>query len=319
MNFLYEDFKALGLSAYKHNGLLEITANKPNTQIISAHIDRHGLISLGDDEYVYAAQYIKEIKYGENNKSSRKLLEAISKRFEGESVYAYHPQTGEKLAEGFIQACYPDIRNNDAQFFLEGIPQLEQNVPLAYSRQARFEDEQFKGQIDNAISIAVIYALYEAGYDGIALLTREEEIGKSWLHMAEYLEGMQIETKRLMVLDTSPFNNEDVINDGQVIFRTRDKSECFNDGFVKELSMRCEKMELPYQIKDQEMLKAGKDIDDLGSTELGRLVEGSQGHWNGATIQIPTLMYHTSNETTTAKAIENYYAFLRNILIEDRV
>ena len=319
MDFLYEDFKALGLSAYKHNGLLEITKDKPDCAIIAAHIDRHGLISLGDDEYVYAAQYIKEIKYGENNKSSRKLLEAISARFEGESVYAYHPYTGEKLAEGYIQACYPDIRNNDAQFFLEGIPQLEQNVPLAYSRQARFENERLKGQIDNAISIAVVYALYEAGYDGIALLTREEEIGKSWIHIAEYLEGMRIETDRLMVLDTSPFSDENVIDDGQVIFRTRDKSECFNEKFVAELTKRCVSVDIPYQIKDREMIAAGKEIDDLGSTELGRLVEGTNGQWNGATIQIPTLMYHTSNETTTAKAIENYYAFLRNILIEDAV
>ena len=67
------------------------------------------------------------------------------------------------------------------------------------------------------------------------------------------------------------------------------------------------------------MLGSGKTVAQLGSTELGRLVEGTEGKWNGATVQIPTLMYHTSNETTTSQAIENYFLFLRSILVEDKI
>ena len=47
----------------------------------------HGLISIGDDEYVYAAQYMKEIKYGQNNRLARQQLEGIAKRFEGEKDF----------------------------------------------------------------------------------------------------------------------------------------------------------------------------------------------------------------------------------------
>lgn len=319
MDYLYQDFKKLGLSVYKYDGLLLVHGVSHMENIICAHIDRHGLISLGDHEYVYAAQYIKEIKYGENNKSSRVLVQSIAKRFEGEEVYAYHPDTGEHIAEGVIELCYPDQRNEDALFIVDGILQLDHNMPLAYARQATFEDGILKGQIDNVISVAVAYALYAAGYQGTALLTCEEEIGKSWIHIAEYLEKSQIDSKRLIVLDTSPYSDMEFIETGPIVFRYRDKSEKFNAELVKELKARAIALGLPYEVKDEALLAKGKLIEDLGSTELGRLVQGSLGYWNGATVQIPTLMYHTSNETTTAKAIRDYYDFLYNILIEDRI
>ncbi len=319
MNFLYNDFKKIGLSVFKSDGVLEIHGDAPKEAIICAHIDRHGLISLGGDEYVYAAQYIKEIKYGENNRSSQKQVESIAKRFEGEGVYAYHPDTGEVLAEGVIEACYPHMKDNDALFDVEGIAQLEQNIPLAYSRQSSFENGLFKGQIDNVISIAVVYALFKAGYQGMALLACEEEIGKSWIHIAEYLDGMHIETDRLIVLDTSPYDDQAFIEEGPVIFRNRDKSAVFNKDIVDQLKARCEALGSAFQVKDEVLLASGKEIEDLGSTELGRMVQGTEGKWSGATVQIPTLMYHTSNETTSVRAVENYYGFLRNILIEDRI
>ncbi len=319
IQYLYDQFSQLGLEVTRHHSLLEISGKNPAENIVCAHIDRHGLISLGDDEYVYAAQYMKEVKYGENNLSSRKQVEAIAKRFEGEKVYAYHPDSGEILAEGTIEACYPSMLNHDALFYVQDIPQLEQNIPLAYSRQASFDGRYLRGQIDNTISVAVVYALYEAGYQGTAYLTCEEEIGKSWLHIAHNLEGMRIDTQKLIIIDTSPYTSQSVIDNGQVIFRNRDKSAVFNPEFVDKLKSRCKSLDLPYQTKDEILLAEGLSVDDLGSTELGRLVQGSNGKWNGATVQIPTMMYHTSNETTTAKAIENYYAFLQNILIEDQV
>ena len=314
---LKEDFKQLGLSVYESDGILEVNGKAPTNAIICAHIDRHGLISLGDDEYVYAAQYMREIKYGENNKSSRIQVEAIAKRFEGEKVYAYHPNSGAVLSQGIIEACYPHMMNNDALFYLEGIGRLEQNIPLAYSRQATYEGGVLKGQIDNVISIAAIYALFAAGYQGTALLTCEEEIGKSWVHIAKYLDRSRRETQSLLVLDTSPYADESILKQGPIILRNRDKSEIFNAALVQILKDRCDALDIPYQVKDEYLLAQGKDIDALGSTELGRLIEGTDGTWSGATIQIPTLMYHTSNETTSTRAIENYFSLLKNILIEE--
>jgi len=317
MDYLEQDFKALGLNAYQYQGLLQIEGTTPNNAILCAHLDRHGLISLGDNEYVYAAQYIREIKYGENNQSSRAQVEGIADRFEGEKIYAYHPEYGEHIAEGSIVACYPNRRNDDALFMIDGIAQLEPNIPLAYARQARYEDGKLKGQIDNVLSIATVYALYKAGYQGSALLTCEEEIGKSWIHIGQYLEGSQIETQNLLVIDTSPYKTDALITEGPVVLRNRDKSETFNPTLVNALKQRCESLNLPYRIKDERMLAEGKTIDQLGSTELGRIIQGTEGRWSGATVQIPTLSYHTSNETTTENAIENYFKFLEDILIKN--
>jgi putative aminopeptidase FrvX len=319
MEHLYADFKALGCEVYKYEGLLLVQGAQPFSNIVCAHIDRHGLISLGDNEYVYAAQYIREIKYGENNKSSRALVQSIAQRFEGEAVYAYHPDTGVHIAEGVIEACYPDMRNDDALFEVEGILSLEHNIPLAYARQATFEDGLLKGQIDNVISVAVCYALCQAGYQGTMLLTCEEEIGKSWIHIAEYLKNSYIDTKRLIVIDTSPYSDLEFIETGPIVFRKRDKNAVFNTEFSELLRQRAELLDLPYEFKDEMLLARGKEVSDLGCTELGRLVENTEGHWNGATVQIPTLMYHTSNETTTEKAIRDYYIFLHNILIQNPV
>ncbi len=320
LNHLREDFTKLGLSAFLLDGLLVVSGKNPGSSIICAHVDRHGLISLGNGEYAYAAQYIKEIKYGENNRSSYAALESISERFADEIVFAYHPETGQKLGEGRIETCPSCMENGDSIFYVHDMPHIASNTPLAYGRTAREEDGHIKGQIDNAMSLGVVYELFANGFDGTALLTTEEEIGKSWLHIVSYLEEHNIESDKLLVLDTSPYNNNpEPIEEGMVIFRNRDKSEHFNPELVSKLIDRCKKIKLPFQVKDEYILGLGRTPDELGSTELGRLIQGAEGRWSGATIQIPTRAYHTSNEMTTRKSIENYYAFLHNILIEDKL
>lgn len=104
-----------------------------------------------------------------------------------------------------------------------------------------------------------------------------------------------------------------------VILRNRDKSAAFNPTLVKKIKQRCETLGLAYQVKDEYFLAQGLEIKDLGSTELGRLVQNSDGTFSGATVQIPTLEYHTSYETTTKGCIESYYSLLQNILITDPI
>lgn len=317
LNFLHEDFQKLGLTAIKYDGLLEVSGSDPNSAIICAHIDRHGLVSLGNGEYAYAAEYVREIKYGEEHKSSRKELKNIADRFEGERIFAYHPNTNARLGEGVITASQKGMKNGDSIFFVDGIEELEQAIPLAYARTARAERNQLKGQIDNTISIGVVYALFRAGFQGTAYLTTEEEIGKSWIHISNHLENEGIETKDLLVIDTSPYLDHSPMREGTVIFRNRDRFSEFNKSLTEKLIARCEKLERPYQVKDQDLLAAGKTVEELGSTELGRLIQEKKGRWAGATIQIPTTMYHTSNETTTRRAIRNYYRFMKSILIDE--
>lgn len=317
VNYLKKDFEAISLTASKHDGILEVHGSKPHSAVLCAHIDRHGLISLGKGEYAYAAQYIKEIKYGEPNRSSRKELENLGKRFAGESVYAYDPRTGERLGEGIIEVCHPLMLMGEALFFIQGMKAMKHDIPVAYARTAREQDGYLKGQIDNALSIGVIYALYKNGYQGTTLLSCEEEIGKSWVHLAAHLKAARMENKTLLVIDTSPFVDAAPIDQGMIVLRNRDMSAKFNPALVGALKTRCSVLEIPYQVKDEVLLAKGKSVSQLGSTELGRLIQNTKKKWSGATVQVPTMMYHTSNETTSRLAIRNYYRFLKNILIDD--
>jgi hypothetical protein len=100
VNYLKKDFEAIGLTASKHEGILEIHGAKPHSAVLCAHIDRHGLISLGKGEYAYAAQYIREIKYGEPNRASRRELENLGKR-SPENPFTHMTRT---LASGLARA-----------------------------------------------------------------------------------------------------------------------------------------------------------------------------------------------------------------------
>ncbi|MCB1533017.1 MAG: hypothetical protein KDJ35_09140 [Alphaproteobacteria bacterium] len=319
MHFLQNDFEKLGLQAVEYPGLLEVRGSDPNAAIICAHIDRHGLVSLGDGEYAYAAQYIREIKYGEPHKSSQKELKAIAKRFKDERVFAYHPETNARLGEGTISVCETCIDEGDSIFYVNNIEKLDADIPVAYARTARAENNQIRGQIDNTLSIGVVYALFKAGFQGTAYLTTEEEIGKSWVHISNHLESENIETKDLIVIDTSPYLDHSPLREGTVIFRNRDRFSIFNSNLTERFVNRCEKLGIPYQIKDIDLMAAGKEIEELGSTELGRLISERDARWSGTTVQVPTTMYHTSNETTTRRAIRNYFRFLKNILIDDPI
>lgn len=319
MQFLHQDFEKLGCSVVEYPGLLEVRGNNPGSAIICAHIDRHGLVSLGNGEYAYAAEYVREIKYGEEHKSSRKQLEQIADRFQDEQVFAYHPQSNARLGEGKISASRKSMEKGDSIFFIDGIEELETEIPVAYARTARAEKNQLSGQIDNTISIGVVYALFRAGFQGTAYLTTEEEVGKSWIHISNHLEKEGIETQDLLVIDTSPYLDRSPLREGTVIFRNRDRFSIFNSNLTERFVNRCEELEMPYQIKDIDLMEEGKTIEDLGSTELGRLIKEKENRWSGATVQIPTTMYHTSNETTTRRAIRNYFRFLKNILIDDPI
>jgi putative aminopeptidase FrvX len=317
IDYLKKDFEAIGMQGVKHHGLLEIHGDKPHSAIVCAHIDRHGLISLGKGEYAYAAQFIREIKYGEANRASRRELEGLGKRFAGETVFAYDPKTNDHLGEGVIEVCHPLMMMGEALFFIQGMKAQRQGIPVAYARTAREQDGYIKGQIDNALSLGILYALYKNGFQGTTLFSCEEEIGKSWIHIAAWLKKTRIENKTLLVIDTSPFVDAAPIDQGMIILRNRDMSAKFNPALVGALKTRCGVMEIPFQVKDEVLLSKGKSVSQLGSTELGRLVQHTKKKWSGATVQIPTMMYHTSNETTSRLAIRNYFRFLKNILIDD--
>lgn len=315
LNYLKNDFEQLGLTTTMHKGLLEVSGQAPFSNIITAHTDRHGLLSLPNNEYAYAAEIIKQRKYDEDSKATRQTLDAIRQRFVGEDVIAYNPETGETIAEGTIQKVRID--QDDHIFSIFGLSDLDQNTPVAYARSTEVLDDYLKGQIDNVVSLGLIYVLYQNGYQGTALLTTEEEIGKSWRYLNKWLDANAPNNQNLFVLDTSPYRENKPIKEHLITLRYRDKSGVFNKDLTDKIMERCDNLSLPYQVKDQYFLDQGLEIKDLGSTELGRLVMETQGNQNGCTIQVPTTEYHTSYETTSKGCIENVYRLLSDILLRN--
>lgn len=314
---LEHDFKSLGLTVNRHLGLLEVSGKTPHAAIVCAHIDRHGLIGIGNGDFAYAAQYVRRNKYDEPNVHSKVEMERIIDRFENEDVYAYDSD-GARVGHGKITQCRKCDDTGSAIFHVAGMEDVDVETPLAYARTARITGHYLKGQIDNAISIGALYALFQNGFQGTALLTTEEEIGKSWLHIANYLNVKDLATQDLLVIDTSPFSGDiDPIKEGYVVLRTRDFRSEFNAELLKKFKERCRALEIPFIIKDAYLQSLGRTTDQLGATELGRLIEHAKGRWSGSTIQIPTFAYHTSKETTSKIAMQNYYALLHSILIDD--
>ncbi len=319
IKFLKNDFENLGLTVVEHNGVLEVTGRDPKAAIISAHIDRHGIISRGNHQFGYAAEYMKETKYDQDKTPTERMIDAIGDRFNGEKVYAYDPQTGDKLGEGVISDSGPRVIDKDCIFTLYGMPDLPEGIPVAYARTAVSDGDVFKGQIDNVVSLGVIYCLFQNGFQGTALLTCEEEIGKSWVHITNWLEAKKIETKELVIIDTSPYREVAPIEMGAVVLRNRDKNAVFDETFTAKIKQRCIDKLIPFQFKDEYLTQLGVETKGLGSTELGRIVEKSNGRWSGTSIQIPTTEYHTSYETTNRDSIENFYFILQNILVNEPI
>ena len=54
----------------------------------------------------------------------------------------------------------------------------------------------------------------------------------------------------------------------------------------------------------------------LGVKELGRIIDAIKGEIQGTTLQIPTIGYHTVEETTTKKSILTMIDVLRKLYLE---
>ena len=156
LSYLAEDFQKLGLETVQAPRLLAVRGGDPLSAILCAHVDRHGLISLGEGQYAYAAQRIREQRYGDVNKASQKELRNIADRFQGEHVYAYDPVTGARLGEGTIETCTPCEIAGDAQFSIQGLYDMPPQTPMAYGRTARVENNYLKGLFFNDLAAAVI-------------------------------------------------------------------------------------------------------------------------------------------------------------------
>ncbi|MFD2917221.1 hypothetical protein [Psychroserpens luteus] len=314
INKLEKDFKSLQLSTQRHSGLLSVKGNLPNSNIVSVHIDRHGLISNGKGELEYAAYRVKSQNTNSEIEPNKKMWEKIASRFENEKVYAYEPTTGKNIGSGRVEKCYICPVRNNFVFQVEELVHLKSGIPVSFSSHCGNSKKSIEGQLDNVINAALGFALFKFGFQGTLLLTEGEEIGESWSHIYNYFLDQKIETSRLIVLDTSPFEDDKSINMNSVILRSRDNNSEFEPVLTQTIREKCASLNIPFLVKD-EYLTNSKKTTNIGNTELGHLISNSKNKISGTTVQIATMGYHSNKERANYEAIHNVFRILSETLI----
>lgn len=317
--FVKRELEELGVTVEYYDGVLVAKGDKPESGYLSAHSDRNGLICTGHNEFQYAAFIAKNRADLTGNSNSEQMLNNFTSRFVDEKVQAYQPWSGSYLGLGVIKEAYLCTRRNNIIFKVEGFDHLFPGTPIAFMDRLDIKDDLISAQLDNVLSVAIIIYMYQIGYQGTAFFTSSEEAGKSWRFLLEWFRRFDISTDELLVLDTSPYKTLEDIKNIDIVLRHRDANAVFRSPLKNRIKKIAIKEKIRYQFKDtylkNKMAQNGTK-GSVGVTELGRLIHATKGGIQGTTLQIPTIGYHTVNETTTIKAVESIITVLKKLYIE---
>ena len=314
---LRRELEEVGVGVEHYHGVLVAQGNKPHDLFLSAHIDRHGLLCTGPNEFQYAA-FIAANKGEEMGDSvSEYMINKIEDRFAGQRVQAHIPFVGTYIGQGEITHSYVCPERGNLIFEVDGLEYLQPGTPVSFVDRLQIEDGLISAQLDNVVSAAMIIYLFQRGFQGTGLFTAQEESGRSWRYSLAWFQQQRLTTQRLLVLDTSPYATREEADAQQITLRHRDANGPFSEAMTQELADRCASLGISYGFKDEYIteknLTRSKPFP-LGRTELGRLVNASEGAINGTTLQIPTTDYHTATETASLNAIAGLMQLLMTYL-----
>lgn len=321
--YLKRELDEIGIKTEHYDGLLVASGDEPTNGILSAHIDRHGVICTGPNEFQFAAFLAKNRSDLRGDSLSEQTFQLISKRYINQNVHAYDPFNGGYLGMGKITDAFLKEEINNLIFEIEGLNHLLPSTPIAFVDKLKQNENLISAQLDNVISAAIILYLYQHGFKGTAFFTAQEEAGKSWRFINEWFKKNKISTNRLIVLDTSPYETREEADKQMVVLRNKDVNAKFKSPLLKELKSFCKKYKISYSCKDEFILEKNKKREEeglkplsIGSTELGRIIMESQGQIQGTTLQIPTTGYHTVDETANIRAVETIIFILSKFYIK---
>ena len=317
--FVKRELEELGLCVEYYDGVLVAKGEEPQSGYLSAHVDRHGLVCTGHNEFQYAAFITKNRADLTGTSNSEQLLRNFTSRFVDEKVQAYEPWSGTYLGIGTIGEAFLCHRRNNIIFKVQGFDHLFPSTPIAFMDKLVLGEDTIAAQLDNVISVALMIYMYQIGYKGTAFFTASEEAGKSWRFLLEYFKRFAITTNELLVLDTSPYERLEDIKMIDIVLRNRDSNAFFRSPLKEKIKTIAKKEGVRYHFKDtylkEKMLKNGTKVS-LGTTELGRIIVASKGEIQGTTLQIPTIGYHTVNETASKKSVESIIKVLKRLYIK---
>ncbi|MCW8956504.1 MAG: peptidase M42 [Gammaproteobacteria bacterium] len=310
LRILQRELEERGARVTWYEGVLVAQGNQPDSVMFSAHIDRHGLMCTGPNEFQYAAFVAGARSDLLGNSVDEQLMRKIVDRFQSESVYAYEPWSGAYRGRGIIDRAYICEYRNNLIFELNGLEYLVAGTPVAFSDKLKVTEEALVGQLDNVITAAVLVYLFELGFQGTAFFTSQEEAGKSWRYLLEWFRRFGGSTNQLIVVDTSPYPSFETAKQQHLVLRNKDANAAFNVSLTEKLVLLCEQHGVSFQFKDQyvetmnaDLIARGETPSSLGSTEMGRIISASNGLVDGTTLQIPTSGYHTLSESAPVASV----------------
>jgi putative aminopeptidase FrvX len=303
---LRRELEELGVTVEYFHGVLVAQGDRPQDLFLSAHIDRHGLLCTGPNEFQYAAFIAGNQGENMGDSVSEHMLHTIENRFQGQRVQAHLPYTGTYLGQGEITRSYICPERKNLIFEVDGLDFLQPGTPISFLDRLQIEDGLIWAQLDNVVSAAMLIYLFRQGFQGTGLFTAQEESGRSWRYTLSWFQRQRWTTQRLVVLDTSPYATREDADAQHVTLRHKDANGPFAAAMTQELVDRCEALGLTYGFKDEYIAAQNQTRSKpypLGRTELGRIAIATEGAINGTTLQIPTTEYHTATETASLSAI----------------
>ncbi|MCB1229351.1 MAG: peptidase M42 [Verrucomicrobiae bacterium] len=314
---LRRELEEFDLVVERHLGVLVARGKEPEVLVLSAHIDRHGLLCTGPDEFQYAAFIAGNRGELDGDSVSEQTMAAIADRFTGQRVQAHLPFTGTYLGQGVISDGHMCPRRRNLIFEIDGLEYLHPGTPISFLDRLRVTDDTISAQLDNVLSVALIIHLFRLGFQGTALFTAQEEAGRSWRYALSWFQRERWATRRLLVIDTSPYPDAEAATAQELVLRNRDATGQFDASFTAEIRDLCERLGISYSFKDAwieaQNAQRAKPMS-LGRTELGRLVTATGGEISGTTLQIPTTGYHTANETASLASVRAALRLLSSYL-----
>ena len=316
---LQRELEERGAEVTWYEGLLVASGRRPESVMLSAHIDRHGLICTGPNEFQYAAFVAGNRSDLLGNSVSEKMMARVADRFAGVEVYAYEPWSGVYRGKGSITATHICEYRRNLIFDVTGLESVVAGTPVAFLDNLKVKEDTLVCQLDNVLSVAVLVYLFELGFEGTAFFTAQEEVGRSWRYLLEWFRRFGGATNELIVLDTSPYPTTDEARRQKLVLRNEDANAPFNTHLTEYLEGLCHDLDIPVGYKDDFIrrqnagLPEGSEPNSLGSTEMGRVIRASGGTVTGTTLQIPTTGYHTMEETAEVAAIEAMITLLMTL------
>ena len=317
---LQRELEERGAQVRWYEGVLVAQGSEPASAQFSAHIDRHGLMCTGPDEFQYAAFVTANRSDLLGNSVSEKLMNKIVNRFNEVTVMAYEPWSGAYRGSGTITDAYVCEYRNNLIFEIDGLAHLVAGTPVAFTDRLLEKNGRLSAQLDNVLTAACLVHLFSLGFKGTAFFTAQEEAGSSWRFLLEWFRRFDNATDRLVVVDTSPFPDAQSADRQQLVLRTRDANAPFSQVATTRVQAACDAAGVSYLYKDHwidernaQALLQQQEPQSLGSTEMGRIIAASQGSVGGTTLQIPTTGYHTMEETASTDSLQAFMSVLLNL------